>query len=102
MTLPKKVYDALKFIVQLIPLIVTFVGATFIVCGINEDTTNIILVVLGAVGTMLTGVIQICRSNHWKLIAEDGSIEDAADDTTPLPAAERVDGAAEFEADIDH
>lgn len=84
MTLPKKVYEVMKFIVQLIPVIVTFVGATFIAFGISETTVNIVLVVLGAVGTALTGVVQICRANHWKIINEDGTSEDAADDTSPL------------------
>ena len=100
MTLPKKVYEGLKFAVQLIPVIITFIGGTFIVCGISETTVNIILVVLGAVGTALTGLVQICRANHWKIVAEDGTIEDAADDTTPLPpypAAEGADGEVEVE-----
>lgn len=100
MTLPKKVYEGLKFVVQLVPVLVTFIGATFIACGVNETAVNIILIILGAIGTAMTGVVQICRSNHWKIIAEDGSYEDAADDTTPLPpypAAEGVNGEVEVE-----
>lgn len=84
MTLPKKVYEGLKFVVQLVPVLVAFVGSTFLVLGINESTVNIVLVMLGAVGAALTGVVQICRANHWKIINEDGTSEDAADDTSPL------------------
>ena len=73
MTLPSKVYDIMKFIVKFVPLLVAFIGTVFKVIGIGEETINIILVILGAVGTLVQGLLEICRANHYKIIARDGS-----------------------------
>ena len=90
MILPSKVYDILKFLVRFIPLLVTFVGTVALVLGASEQTVNIILVILGAVGTLVEGLIEICKANHYKFIAEDGAVyyiddvgkETGADTTT--------------------
>ena len=66
MTLPSKVYDIMKFIVKFVPLLVAFIGTTFKVLGIGEATINIILVILGAVATMVQGLLEICRGNYFK------------------------------------
>ena len=73
MTLPSKIYDILKFLVKFIPLLVAFLGTVLKVLGTGETTVNIILVILGAVGTLVQGLLEICRANHYKVAISDGS-----------------------------
>lgn len=86
MVLPSKVYDVMKFIVKFVPLLVAFIGTVFKVLGIGEDTINIILVILGAVGTMVQGLLEICRANHYKVKAQEGIVP--VDEYDPEKAGE--------------
>jgi len=74
MTLPQKLYDTLKFIVKFVPLLVAFLGTVLKVLNVGEDTINIILVILGAVGTLVQGLLEICRANHYKIALLDNVV----------------------------
>lgn len=71
MILPSKLYEFLKFLVKLIPLLVTFVGTVCLACGVAETKVNIILVIMGAVGTLIEGIVEACKATHWKIQAKD-------------------------------
>ena len=67
---PEKVYETLKFIAGIIPLIVTFLGSTLLVLGVAESTTTIVLTVVGAVGTLIKGIVEKCKATWYKEQAE--------------------------------
>lgn len=73
MILPAKLYDVLKFLVKFVPLIVTFIGAIGKVCMTN-DTVNTILIIVGAVGSLLEGTLQIFKAKYYKIKAQNGNI----------------------------
>ena len=70
MILPEKIYEGLKFIAGIIPLIVTFLGSTLLVLGVSETKTTIVLTVVGAVGTLIKGIVEKCKSTWYKEQAE--------------------------------
>ncbi len=70
MILPESIYEALKFIAGIIPLIVTFLGSTLLVLGVSESTTTIVLTVVGAIGTLIKGIVEKCKSTWYKEYAE--------------------------------
>ncbi len=70
MILPEKLYESLKFIAGIIPLIVTFLGSTLMVLGVSETKTTIVLTVVGAVGTLIKGIVEKCKATWYKEQAE--------------------------------
>ncbi len=70
MILPESIYETLKFIAGIIPLIVTFLGSTLLVLGVSESTTTIVLTVVGAIGTLIKGIVEKCKSTWYKEQAE--------------------------------
>lgn len=77
MTLPSKIYDILKLIAGIIPLIVTAFGTIAIALGMGEEQVNVILIVIGAVGTFIKGLIEFCKSNYYKIKVKNGTVVNA-------------------------
>lgn len=67
MILPSKLYDILKLIAGIIPLVITAFGTIATALGMGEEKVNVILIVIGAVGTFIKGLIEFCKSNYWKI-----------------------------------
>lgn len=61
MKLSNKVYDILNYLIKLIPLLVALIGAICSAIGIGEGITNSILMILGAIGTFLNGLLEISK-----------------------------------------
>ena len=76
MTLPKKLYDVLKFLITFIPYIVTIVSGLLLTFGVAESITNKIIFAISSVASIADAVIKTCAKNHWKTVAEDGTTED--------------------------
>lgn len=74
MILPQKVYEILKFVVKFIPLMVTFLGTVLLSLGVGDNVVSIILTVLGAIGALVEGLVEIVKANHYKIKTEEGSI----------------------------
>ena len=67
MKLKNKTYDKLKWICTiLIPALATFIGVVFGVCGVPANITNIIITILGAIGTFIGALIGISTTNYNK------------------------------------
>lgn len=66
MILPEKVYEVLKFITKCVSPVVTLVGAIFMAIGISESTTTLVLTIIGAVGTFLGKIVEVCKANWYK------------------------------------
>ena len=72
MIMPSKLYDILKLIAGIIPLIVTAFGTIALAVGMSEDTVNVILIIIGAIGTFIKGLIEFCKANYYKVkVAND-------------------------------
>ncbi len=82
MIMPSKLYDILKLIAGIIPLVVTAFGTIALAVGMGEDLVNIILIVIGAVGTFLKGLIEYCKANYYKIKANGNLIDIAQYDHT--------------------
>lgn len=66
MKMSNKLYDILRWVSNFIPLLVTFVGTILTVTGVGETTVNMILVIIGAVGTLLNGTLEISSKHYYK------------------------------------
>ena len=71
MILPSKLYDVLKLIAGIIPLIVTAFGTIALAVGMGEEKVNIVLIIIGAVGTFIKGFLEICKANYYKVKVGD-------------------------------
>ena len=81
--LPQKAYEIVKFIVKFIPLFVTFLGTVLLTCGAADAVVSVILTIVGAIGALAEGLIEICKANHYKIKTDEGAIieiEAAADE----------------------
>ena len=78
MVLKSKVYEIIKIISKIIPLVIALAGTILQVVGVGEATVNMILVILGAIGTFMTGLVELFRANHWRIQTEE-AILDLAD-----------------------
>jgi len=61
MKLTNKTYDIISWISKLVPLLVTLVGAILTALGVGEATINSVLMILGACGTFLNGLLEISK-----------------------------------------
>lgn len=61
-----KTYDILNWLSAFIPLLVTFVGTVLTATGVGESTTNMILIIIGAVGTLLNGTLKISSAKYYR------------------------------------
>lgn len=77
--LKQKVYEWLKFAVKFIPLLVTFLGTVLLTCGVADSIVSIVLTILGAVGSLAEGVVEICKANAYKLKNQEGEVIDNPD-----------------------
>ena len=67
MRLPNKVYDVLKWISCIcIPAVVVFLGVVLGVLEVNPKTVNIILTILGAIGTLIGSLIGVSTVKYNK------------------------------------
>lgn len=66
MYMDSKTYDILSWFSAFIPLVVTFVGTVLTATGVGESTTNMILIIIGAVGTFLNGTLKISSAHYYK------------------------------------
>ena len=66
MKITNKAYDILRWVSNFIPLVVTFVGTVLTVTGVGEATVNVVLVIIGAVGTLLNGTLEISSKHYYK------------------------------------
>lgn len=66
MKMSNNLYDILNWVAAFIPLLVTFVGTVLTATGVGEATTNMILIIIGAVGTLLTGTLKISSAKYYK------------------------------------
>lgn len=65
--LPNGVYDVLKWIACIcIPALVTFLGVVLGVLEVNPKTVNIIVTILGALGTLIGGLIGVSTIEYRK------------------------------------
>jgi len=73
MKLPNKVYDVLKWIACIcIPAVVTFLGVVLGVLDVDPKTVNIIVTIIGAVGTLIGALIGVSTIAYNK---ENGDYE---------------------------
>ena len=64
---PSKVYDVLKWISCIcIPAVVVFLGVVLGVLEVNPKTVNIILTILGAIGTLIGSLIGVSTVKYNK------------------------------------
>ena len=67
MKLPNKVYDILKWISCIcIPAVVTFLGVVLGVLEVNPKTVNVIVTIIGAVGTLIGALIGVSTAKYNK------------------------------------
>ena len=67
MKLPNKVYDILKWISCIcIPAVVTFLGVVLGVLEVNPKTVNVIVTIIGAVGTLIGALIGVSTVKYNK------------------------------------
>ena len=65
--LPNGVYDWLKWIsVICIPAVVTFLGVVLGVLDVNPKTVNVIVTIIGAIGTLIGALIGVSTSTYNK------------------------------------
>ena len=65
--LPNGVYDVLKWIACIcIPALVTFLGVVLGVLEVNPKTVNIIVTILGALGTLIGALIGVSTIEYRK------------------------------------
>lgn len=65
MKISNKLYDILKWVAIIaIPALVTFLSVVLGVLEVNPKTTNIIVTILGAVGTLIGALIGISSINY--------------------------------------
>ena len=74
-----KFYDKLNFVSRLIPLIITFLGAVLPAYNLTEQVLNIIMVTVGALGTLLNGILEISSKSYYKGKTEATSSEPIED-----------------------
>lgn len=91
MIMPSKLYDILKLIAGIIPLIVTAFGTISLALGMNEDKVNVILIIIGAVGTFIKGLIEYCKAHYYKVKANDTVVEISQYDNDPSDVKEEGD-----------
>lgn len=83
MIMPSTLYDILKLIAGIIPLIVTAFGTISLALGMNEEKVNVILIVIGAVGTFIKGLIEFCKANYYKIQANGDLVDISQYDNDP-------------------
>lgn len=67
MKISNKVYDILKWVsVICIPALVTFLGVVLGVLDVDAKTVNIIVTIIGAIGTLIGSLIGISTSAYNK------------------------------------
>ena len=67
MKIPDKVYDILKWVALIcIPALVTFLSVVLGVCEVDPKVTNIVLTILGAIGTLIGSLIGVSTANYNK------------------------------------
>lgn len=82
MTIPKKIYDIMKFLIGFIPYVVTILSGACMTFGVGDSVTNKIIFCVGAVASICDAAIKVASKLHWKAIATDGKTEEiTADDT---------------------
>lgn len=64
--LSSETYDKLKWLSDLIPLIITFCGTVLAAVGVGDAIANVVLIILGALGTFLNGFLQISSKTFYK------------------------------------
>ncbi len=83
MTMPKKLYDVMKFLIGFIPYVVTILSGACMTFSVGDGVTNKIIFCLGAVASICDAAIKVAGKLHWKTIAENGETEEipVEDDT---------------------
>jgi len=67
MKIPNKVYDILKWVALIcIPAIVTFLSVVLGVLDVNPKTVNVIVTIIGAIGTLIGTLIGVSTANYNK------------------------------------
>ena len=66
MKLSDKKYDFMTWLAKFVPLVVTFAGSVLPQLGVGDDTCNIILVIIGAVGAFINGMLEISSTIYNK------------------------------------
>lgn len=74
MIIPSKLYDILKLIAGIIPLISAAFGTIALALGLGEERVNVIIIVICTIGTLIKGFVEFFKSNYYKIKAEDGSV----------------------------
>lgn len=77
MKIPNHVYDVLKWIALIcIPAIVTFLSVVLGVLDVNPKTVNVIVTIIGAIGTLIGTLIGVSTVAYNKQNGEqDGTIQ---------------------------
>lgn len=83
MIMPSTLYDILKLVAGIIPLIVTAFGTISLALGMNEEEVNVILIVIGAVGAFIKGLIEFCKANYYKVKANGDVMDISQYDNEP-------------------
>lgn len=76
MTIPKKVYDMMKFIIGFMPYVVTIISGACMTFNVGDGATDKIVFCVSAVAALCDAVIKVASKLHWKAIAQNGSAED--------------------------
>jgi len=67
MKISNRVYDVLKWIALIcIPAIVTFLSVVLGVLDVNPKTVNVIVTIIGAIGTLIGTLIGVSTANYNK------------------------------------
>lgn len=66
MKMSNELYDLLNWLSAFVPLVVTFVGTVLTATGVGEATVNMILIIIGAVGTLLNGTLKISSAKYYR------------------------------------
>jgi membrane protein DedA with SNARE-associated domain len=79
MKLKNEIYDVLKWISCIcVPAIVTFLGVVLGVLDIDPKTVNIIVTIIGAIGTLIGALIGVSTSAYNKQKEADDDGKDKA------------------------
>lgn len=79
MRIPDNVYDILKWIALIcIPAVVTFLSVVLGVLDVDTKTTNIIVTIIAAVGTLIGSLIGVSTKAYNKE-QEEGKVFDKED-----------------------
>lgn len=97
MTIPKKLYDTMKFLIGFIPYVVAILSGACSRLDVGDSTANDIIFWVSAAASLCDAFIKVAGKLHWKMIAENGDVTEIPTEET-TNTGEVIADAAETES----